>query len=48
MTYLDSVFHRISNIVYNAQWDSTKKEDIVRSLKSMLDEYNEATGKNIK
>lgn len=47
MTYMDSVMQRISNILYNSQWESTKKEDIVRSLQSMMDEYNEATGKNI-
>jgi hypothetical protein len=39
---------RISNLIYNSQWENTTKEELTKHLQYMLDEYNEATGKNIK
>lgn len=46
--YLEMVMHDLSNIVYNSQWESTKKEDIVSSLINIIDEYNRLTSKDIR
>jgi len=43
--YVESIMVRISNIIYNSQWESTTKKEIVKCLKDILAEYNEVTGK---
>lgn len=41
--YLGYIMRGISNIIFNAE--GIDKEEIIRSLKNMLAEYNEVTGK---
>lgn len=48
MTYTEYVMKLIANIIYNSQSEGISKQDIVNSLKIILEEYNEATGKNIR
>jgi len=40
--YLEMVMSHLSTIVYNSQWDSTSKEDIVKSLKGIIRDYEDA------
>jgi len=40
--YLEAVMSQLSNIVYNSQWDSTSKEDIIKSLKGIIRDYEDA------
>jgi hypothetical protein len=39
MDYLEWVMRRLSNIVYNSQWNSVNKEEIVESLANIVKEY---------
>lgn len=48
MDYLKFTIITLSNLIYNSQWESTKKEDLVKHLKNIVDEYNKRTGENIK
>lgn len=44
MTYLEMVIQRLSTILYNGSQPSTTKEEILDSIKIILQEFNHAGG----
>jgi hypothetical protein len=48
MTYEEYIMRGISNILWHIRVNQVTIEEVEVSLKSMLDEYNRTTGKNIK
>lgn len=48
MDYLEYVMRRLANVAYNGKNSNQyTKEDVVKAVESIINEYNEATGKNI-